>query len=297
VPPPKSLATRAPNISKYRALVRKVSDSDHGNDGNYRKPGRELHSLDVDDEDDSKAMDEYQAEAYKMDDEEGVDYYDYADVDSEVGDEYGSEEDDDDETPQRELEYLEAIEEHLAKPAVQFAPQTFTPDSLIINRVATAAGQMGPISEIDEVTGRLARRDDTRWASDADLARKLMQGQLVKFRDVEEKRRVMVLAEEWAGQTANKVQERLGRPVETEHVGFVPVDADVREILTDKVVRGYYGDSPEVVAGEGLKESSIAHMAKAVQMNGSYSPTAGKSMLDFVEQMWPTESPNARAGK
>jgi hypothetical protein len=198
-------------------------------------------------------------------------------------------EDEQDPTPQRELEFIEALEDHLKKPEVRFAPETFTHDDLITNRVATAVGHLGAFSEIDEATSRLAKREDTRFGSDADLARKLMAGQLVKFKDVAEKIRVTSLAEGWAGETANKIQAKLGEPVQTLEVGFVPIGPDVRKSLTDKVVRGHYREI-KAVKGDSVKDKSMDHIAKSVLKNGSYSPTAGQSMLDYIEKMWPPQS-------
>jgi hypothetical protein len=200
-----------------------------------------------------------------------------------------NEDDPDDPTPQQELEFIDSLEDHIKKPAIRFAPETFTHNDLITNRIATSVGPLGAFSEIDEATSRLAKREDTRFGSDAELARKLMAGRLVKFKDDAEKIRVTSLAEGWAGDTANKIQEKLGEPVETLEVGFVPVGPDVRKSLTDKVVRGHYKDI-KAVNGNSVKDKSMDHLAKSVLMNGSYTPTAGKTMLDYIEKMWPPQS-------
>jgi hypothetical protein len=189
----------------------------------------------------------------------------------------------------QEMEFFESLEEHIRGPNVHFTPEAFTPEDLITSRVATAVGPLGAFSEVDEATGRLAKRDDTRWGHDAALARKLMAGRLVKFKDDAEKIRVTTLAEGMAADTANKIQGTLEEPVETLEVGFVPVGADVRQSLADKVVRGHY-NKIKPTEGDSFKDKSMDHLERSVLMNGSYTPTSGKSMLDYIEKMWPPQS-------
>jgi hypothetical protein len=197
---------------------------------------------------------------------------------------------------QSQLEFIEALEEHMRGPAVRFAPETFTPDDLITDRMSTAVGHLGALSQINEATGRLARRNDIRFGSDADLARQLMAGRLVKFRNIAEKIRVTSLAEGWAGETADKLQEKLGEPVKTEPIGFVPVGQDAKKELTDKVVRGYY-EEPRTAKSNIARTKTADHLARSMLMNGTYTPSAGKSMQEHIERLWPQESQGPAPGK
>jgi hypothetical protein len=199
------------------------------------------------------------------------------------------EEDPADQYVEQNLELWEAVDDLAQGVHVPFAPKTYTPEELITSRVAIAVGPLGALSEVDQATGRLAKRDDTRWGNDAELARRLMAGRLVKFKDDAERIRVTSLAEGLAADTANKIQATLDEPVETLGVGFIQVRADVRKSLTDKVVRGHY-DEIKPIKGNNFKNKSMDHLAKSVLMNGSYTPTAGKSMLDYIEKMWPPQS-------
>jgi hypothetical protein len=215
-------------------------------------------------------------------------------------------------TPQKEFEMIEAIESHFAKPTTRFAPKEYRAEELINNRIATLAGPLGSQSEIDEVTGRMARRDDTRWVSDAALARQLMAGRLVKFADAREKQRIVALAEQMSRETAQKCATRVLRKelgdeevaedfdpaslVEVREVGFMPVSAKVRENITNKVTRGQY-EKLTPVEGKGLKQQTMAQLARSMRMNESYTPTAEKSMLEFIEKLWPKETHQAATRK
>ncbi|KAF2416328.1 hypothetical protein EJ08DRAFT_666710 [Tothia fuscella] len=187
------------------------------------------------------------------------------------------------------LALMNAVEEHLTPPLKRFAPDTFKAEDLVNNRVATLAGPMGPMSEMDEATGRLALRDDTRWVSDSQVARCLLAGKFVKFKDHAERMRITALAERYAQMTAEKASLHHGMPVEPESVGFLPIASTFRARITNKVARGHY-PNPVPVKEKGIKDRTMNHLAKSVQMNGSYTPSQGKAMLDFIGKLWPEEA-------
>jgi len=175
----------------------------------------------------------------------------------------------------------------------EFAPLPLEQDSLVTNRIATAAGPDGLRGEMVKTMARLARRPDLEWTVDADLARRLNHGGLMKFGSDEERERVTRKAELFATRTAAKIARRKGIEVEKEDVGFVPVQGETREKIVDKVLKGRYELEQR---GDGLtgKDATINQIKASLKMNGTYTPGKANTVLDMVSKMWP-QAPATRS--
>jgi len=178
----------------------------------------------------------------------------------------------------------------------EFEPLAVEQDALVTNRIATAAGADGLRTEIVKAMARLARRPDLEWAVDADLARSLSHGELMKFGSDEERERVTRKAELFAERTAAKIAKRKGVEVEKQDVGFVPVDGETREKIVDKVLKGRYELEQR---GDELtgKEATINQIRASLKMNGTYTPGKADTVLDMVSKMWPQASARASSRK
>lgn len=185
----------------------------------------------------------------------------------------------------------------LASGAVQkpvFKPLPIEQETLVTNRIATAAGEDGLKTEVVSAMARLARRPVLDWTVDADLARRLCHGEVLKFSSDEERERITMKAELFAEKTAAKISKRKGEEVVKEDVGFVPVGGEMRERIVDKVLKGRYVvlARPEAVRG---REATIGQVEAALRLNGSYTTGKGKTVLDMVKAMWPREKRAAAA--
>lgn len=171
-----------------------------------------------------------------------------------------------------------------------YNPKPMLAEELHTSFITTGAGELGVAAAAKQAMGRLGRRADLDYQYDAELASRLYRGEVVRFRDAEEKKRVIEKAEEFASNTANRIMAKKGEWEPKIDVGFVPVPEEVKEQLAGKAMRGLYPPVPSV-GGRTHQEKTMAHLRRSVLLNETYSPTQGKSMVDFIAQMWPAENP------
>jgi hypothetical protein len=181
------------------------------------------------------------------------------------------------------------------KKPTPFVPESFTPESLITNRIATASSATtSSQATVQAAIARLARRDDTSFSFDSELARKVAHGELVRFKDAEEKARILALAEEHAmDTTAKRNRSKLRKLNEGEEMEFespLPVQLDGipaknRQEIVDKVLRGKYE-----LEGRGKrveKNAALSTLKKTLDMNGTYKNAAGVGFLDMFKKFFP----------
>jgi hypothetical protein len=186
---------------------------------------------------------------------------------------------------------MEIAEKETGPGVRPYNPEPMKAEELHSSFIGLAAGELGIASAAKQAMGRLGRRNDLDYQYDAELANRLYRGEVVRFRDAEEKKRVVEMAEEFASNTANRIMKKKGEWEPKIDVGFVPVPEEIKEQLAGKAMRGLY---PPVPSAEGMniQEKTMAHLRKSVLLNETYSPTQGKSMVDFIAQMWPAEKPS-----
>ena len=175
----------------------------------------------------------------------------------------------------------------------EFKPLDLSKRTLVTNRIAHAAGEEGMRSEMMQAMGRLARRPNLDWTVDADLARRLNHGELIKFNHDEERFRITMMAEMFAERTAEKISKRKGVEVKKQDVDFVPVAGEERKRLVDTVLKGKY----EIPQREGAevsmkaeKDKMIGQAAVALKLNGSYTTGGSQRVLEMLRDMWPAQA-------
>jgi hypothetical protein len=179
----------------------------------------------------------------------------------------------------------------------EFKPLDLSTRALVTNRIAYAAGEEGVRSEMLQAMGRLARRPNFDWTVDADLARRLNHGELIKFNNDEERYRITAMAEMFAERTATKISRRKGVEVKKQDVGFVPVAGEERNRLVDKVLKGKYELPPREgvdVSVKAEKDKMIDQAAVALKLNGSYTVGGSQRVLEMLRDMWPAQTTGVR---
>ncbi|QDS67958.1 hypothetical protein FKW77_008991 [Venturia effusa] len=176
-----------------------------------------------------------------------------------------------------------------------FNPKRMKAEELHTAFITTGAGELGVAAAAKQAMGRFGRRADIDYQYDAELASRLYRGELVRFRDAEEKKRVMWMAEEFASNTANRIMEKKGEWEPKIDVGFVPLPEKAKDEIAGKAMRGIYPMVPTVTgelarAGMSDQKKTMAHLRRSVLLNETYSPAQGKSMVDFIAKMWPVEN-------
>jgi hypothetical protein len=184
---------------------------------------------------------------------------------------------------------FEQAEKQLMGKPKPFNPEPLKAEELHTSRIGLVAGDLGVGSVMKQFMGRLGQRDDLEWENDEELASQLYRGQVVRFKNEAEKKRVIELAEEFSSNAANRIQTKKGGFVPKLDVGYVPVPEEFKEVLAGKAMRGLY-DLEKPVDSSDLQKKTLSHLRKSVQLNETYSPTQGKAMVDFIAKMWPAES-------
>jgi hypothetical protein len=179
-----------------------------------------------------------------------------------------------------------------------FVPETFTPETLITNRIATAsATKPGSQATIQAALARLSRRDDTSFSFDSDLARQVAHGDVVRFKDADEKARILALAEEHAmDTTAKRNRDKVRKLKEGEEISwetplpiqFENVPDKNRKEIVDKVLRGKYHFEGRAKREE--KESSFSDLKKSLDLNGTYDRPSGSGFMDMFKRLFPQTS-------
>jgi hypothetical protein len=199
-----------------------------------------------------------------------------------------------DDTMLEEAERLVLRKAKKQKPT-PFVPETFTPETLITNRIATASSTtLGYQATVQAALARLSRRDDTSFGYDDALARKVAHGGLVRFKDEDEKRRILALAEEHAMDTTakrnrdklRKITDGNGFVFETPRpIEFAPVPDKNRKGIVDKVLRGQYEYEGKVKGTS--KEDPTSNLKKSIDLNGTYSDSAEGGFLGLFRKLLP----------
>lgn len=161
--------------------------------------------------------------------------------------------------------------------------------TLATSRTASFAGATGPASEMSAALGRLAQRTDTTWAVDAEIARRLLSGKVVRFKDADEQARVLALAEQMAIKTAWAKAQRKNTPFTRRDVSFVPIAGAHRQKLVNRVIKGQY-ELHNSNKDKTAASQTLGKVQTALQMKETYTPTASKAFLETFQKLWPAQA-------
>jgi len=160
----------------------------------------------------------------------------------------------------------------------EFRP--LTTKDLITSRIATASSiPSAQHASFNAALAKLSKRDDTSFGWDRSLAHKLKRGEVVRFKDNDEKLRAVALAQEFADNAALKASVRKGKTLQPHKIEFSSPDDKYRAQLVDTTMRGIYKVS---------QNQSSDHVARNLSMNDSYTTKPGKGFLAALRRLVPT---------
>lgn len=164
-------------------------------------------------------------------------------------------------------------------------PGTFAVDAAIGELGSAPVGQAGMGNIIEDGLRYVSDRELNEWRDAKELARKLVAGDFVKFRNLPEKTEVLHLAES-VGYKADKAEGQ-------EHCGFEPPSQEAKELLVQRFVQGKYRDPQDAK----LNSEVLRNAARIAGGNASY-PAAGKSaLLNTIRGLLPAERGGQTAGQ
>jgi hypothetical protein len=170
-----------------------------------------------------------------------------------------------------------------------YTPTKFTPSDLVTNRIATASSTpVGNQASVQAAFARLSKRDDTYWTVDREMARKLNRGEAMRFANEEERVRIVALANEMTFETSIKKSRQKKSYVAPIKSEYASIDKKSREELVDRVLKGDYREMAPKETTKGKKKqedtSDAASVAKAIWLNGTYTPTQGKGFMGMLNR-------------
>lgn len=184
------------------------------------------------------------------------------------------------------------------KKPVPFTPEVFTVESLITNRIATASSASASNQAmIESAMAQVTKRDDVSFSFDSDLARQVAHGKVVRFKDADEKARILALAEEHAmDTTAKRNRTKLGKLKDGEDMEFEsPLTVDFKSVsekhrkeVVDRVLRGKYEYEGKI--DKSQSDPALSGLKKALDLNGTYQSSSEGGFLGLFKRLMPQTS-------
>ncbi|KIW07738.1 uncharacterized protein PV09_01668 [Verruconis gallopava] len=140
------------------------------------------------------------------------------------------------------------------------------------------------VATLQESDNPAAEIKASQKARDLPLVTRFLKGKVVRFANEEEKQRVLKLAKE-------QVNKHLRGK---EDVKLAPLPKVYLEELNQKAIAGKY-EPIQGVHGNSPRQQIMSHLKTTLQFNGSYSASQKRSLMEFVEKMWPTQKPGTAA--
>ena len=147
-------------------------------------------------------------------------------------------------------------------------------------------GQWGMSEIVEEKLAKLAPAGQwDQGTRPTELTKDMLSGEFVRFKNDEELKKILTLAESEAKRYAERRSEEKGEVVESEPVEFETLDEDTKARLCTKWFKGEYAlqsPSPEVAV--------LQHLRVATGVNASYLPKDQDSIAEKVRGLLPTQT-------
>ena len=187
---------------------------------------------------------------------------------------------------QQELAYMRERDAEPADAQIEIELAKSGAKSLIGQGPAVFLGEWGKAEIVEEKLDRLAPAgQDDGGTRRQDLARQLLKGGFVRFRDESEKEAVLQLASELATKWAGEKSEQKGEVVEPMDTTFEPLDEEAKALIRDKLLKGDYVLDGEVKPSQGLLQDAL----KLVRKNSSYYHKEEASITRKLGSLLPVE--------
>ena len=195
-------------------------------------------------------------------------------------------------TPQETRYLTEKAQREMAVP-IPYNPADISPEALVGGGPAVIVGQWGMSEVVEERLNRLAPTGLTDAGTRRqDLARELLRGNVVRFKDEEEKNDVLAMAESIAIKEAELKSEEKGELIESKFEGFEPFDDEWKVRLLTNMLKGEYR-----LAEEAAKEGDPPDLVRNTIRNETYLPKNEASLAAKVRSLVGVQSNRPRVKK
>jgi len=188
----------------------------------------------------------------------------------------------------KELEYMEQKRVKEAGERVPFQPPALSAEVLYTDGPGPAVviGELGMAEIVDRQMRALAERPAGWFERNAELAKRLLKGDFVKFVSEAEKDAVLKEAARLSADRAVKLSERKGEVVESDFEGFEPADSKA-------LMSVFYLDQG---TGATADESVMARTTRGNMRNETYGIDSGDAFRGEVRKRLPQERKNRGIG-
>ncbi|KAL9116305.1 MAG: hypothetical protein Q9187_007172 [Circinaria calcarea] len=195
-------------------------------------------------------------------------------------------------TPQETLYLTEKTQRERAVP-IPYDPADISPEDLVGGGPTVIVGQWGMNEVVEERLNKLAPTGlNDAGTRRQDLARELLRGNVVRFKDEEEKNGVLAMAESIATKEAEEKSEEKGKLIESNFEGFEPFDDEWNVRLLSNMLKGEYR-----LAEETNKEGDPPDLVRNTRRNETYLPKNEASLAAKVRSLVAAQSNRPRVKK
>lgn len=166
-------------------------------------------------------------------------------------------------------------------------------EALVGKGPAVIVGQWGMSELVEDTLNRMAPVGlNDAGVRRQDLARELLRGSVVRFKDEEEKNGVLSMAESIATKDAELKSEKKGELIESKFAGFEPFSEDWKFRFSAKMLKGEYD-----LTGNTGKEGDPQDLLRNTRRNETYLPKDGDSLAARVRSLLAAPSNRPRVKK
>jgi hypothetical protein len=140
------------------------------------------------------------------------------------------------------------------------------------------AGKQASLEAVESKLSFLANRRAHDFMEPQELAKRLMKGEVMEFKDEAEREEVTRIAEEMESKRVRLIGERRGEVIEARGMEVGSFKAGEKQEVVDKVIRGLYKE------GKG-KEGLLGEVMRGLVNNGSYRGKDSETFLRKVEAL------------
>ena len=176
---------------------------------------------------------------------------------------------------------------------IPYDPSDISTDALVGEGPAVIMGQWGMSELVEERLNKMAPAGlNDAGIRRQDLARGLLRGNIVRFKDEEEKNGVLAMAESIATKEAELKSEEKGELIQSKFAGFEPFGEDWKARFSANMLKGEY----ELVGNAG-KEEGLQDLVRHTRRHETYLPRDGDSLAARVRSLLAAPSNRPRVKK
>ena len=181
---------------------------------------------------------------------------------------------------------------HTPTEALPYTPKDVTLADFRADWPDTAISPIGMVESVQQRIEHLAHRIPHGYQTPEELAEHFHKGNLTRFESVEERDKVLKLANDLAAKRAEMLTERKSETVAPADMGFADLANSAEKVtLAGKMVRGVYPDL------EKQRMPFLDNVVKALRNNETYHEVEATKFMDKIRSLLPQQGAAGRGAQ